>query len=118
MSLHDVAVSNLAPERFAGVLPSQGMDQFRQTIARGHDLLGGRVFWNVNSTARGGGVAEVLRSLIGYVQGAGLAHRWGWVDPGEPAFFALTKRLHNRLHGYPGDGGPLGVAERRLYERL
>jgi trehalose synthase len=94
------------------------MDRFRQTIVRGHELLGGRVFWNVNSTARGGGVAEMLRSLIGYVQGAGLDARWVVVDPGEPAFFDLTKRLHNRLHGYKGDGGPLGEPERRLYERL
>ncbi|MEP6461966.1 MAG: glycosyltransferase, partial [Frankiaceae bacterium] len=31
-------------------------------------------------------------------------------------FFALTKRLHNRLHGALGDGGPLGAAEHELYE--
>ena len=30
----------------------------------------------------------------------------------------MTKRLHNRLHGYPGDGGPLGDAERATYEQV
>src|SRR4051812_28085092 len=118
MPLHDVDVTTLAPERFGEVLPSEGMETFRQTIVRGHELLGGRVFWNVNSTAKGGGVAEMLRSLIGYVRGAGLDARWVVVDPGEAAFFELTKRLHNRLHGYAGDRGPLGESERRLYERL
>ena len=117
MPLHDVTVTPLAPERFGEVLTSEGMDEFRHTLARGHELLGDHVFWNVNSTARGGGVAEMLRSLIGYVQGAGLDARWVVVD-GEPDFFDLTKRLHNRLHGYAGDGGPLGDAERRVYERI
>ena len=35
----------------------------------------------------------------------------------DPDFFRITKRLHNLLHGSPGDGGPLGDAERALYER-
>jgi trehalose synthase len=117
MPLHDVAVTTLAPERFDDVLPSEGMERFRQTMIRGGELLGGHVFWNVNSTARGGGVAEMLRSLIGYVQGAGLDARWVVMD-GEPEFFDLTKRLHNRLHGYRGDGGALGDAERRVYDRI
>jgi trehalose synthase len=36
---------------------------------------------------------------------------------GEPDFFAVTKRIHNHLHGSPGDGGELGEAEREIYER-
>ena len=61
----------------------------------------------MNSTAFGGGVAEMLCSLIGYVRGAGLDGRWVVAD-GDPEFFHITKRLHNRLHGFVGDGGPLG----------
>ena len=70
----------------------------------------------MNSTAFGGGVAEMLRSLIGYARGAGLDGRWVVVE-GDDEFFVLTKRLHNRLHGAQGDGGPLGDAERNTYER-
>ena len=58
----------------------------------------------------------MLRSLIGYTRGAGLDARWV-VVPGDAEFFAVTKRLHNRLHGHTGDGGPLGDAERAAYER-
>jgi trehalose synthase len=116
VSLQDVVVTPLRPGRFSDVLSSEGLAQFEHTIARGRELLGVRTFWNVNSTARGGGVAEMLRPLIGYVRGAGLDARWV-VIPGDPEFFALTKRLHNRLHGYAGDGGPLGDAERAVYER-
>jgi trehalose synthase len=70
----------------------------------------------VNSTAKGGGVVEMLRPLLGYCRGAGVDARW-LVISGQPEFFAVTKRIHNRLHGFAGDGGPLGDAEREVYER-
>lgn len=36
---------------------------------------------------------------------------------GDPEFFDLTKRMHNHLHGFDGDQGGLGDAERGIYER-
>ena len=57
----------------------------------------------------------MLRALLPYVRGAGVDTRWAVINQ-EPEFFVVTKRLHNNLHGDPGDGGPLGPAERRLYE--
>jgi trehalose synthase len=116
MALDDVQVTPLDPERFRDVLSPDGLAAFERTIASGHELLESRTFWNVNSTARGGGVAEMLRSLVGYVRGAGLDARWVTIG-GDQDFFRVTKRLHNRLHGFPGDGGPLGDAEREVYER-
>jgi len=80
-------------------------------------MLRGRVVWNVSSSAIGGGVAEMVRSLLAYARGAGVDARWAVVD-GPPPFFALTKRLHNALHGSAGDGSPLGTEERRLYEAV
>jgi trehalose synthase len=115
MALQDVLVTELDPARFRDVLTSEGLAAFHHTIVRGGELLDGRTLWNVNSTAQGGGVAEMLRSLVGYARGAGLDARWVAVE-GDPAFFQVTKRLHNRLHGHRGDGGPLGVAERALYQ--
>ena len=114
--LDAVEVTPLRPQRFAEVLTGEGFAQFEETIAAAHALLGTRTVWNVNSTARGGGVAEMLRSLIGYVRGAGLDGRWV-VAEGDPEFFRITKRLHNRLHGFTGDGGPLGDEERAAYQR-
>jgi trehalose synthase len=116
MPLETVEVTTLHPERFADVLPPEGLAAFERSMARARELLGSRTIWNVNSTAFGGGVAEMLRSLIGYVRGAGLDGRWVVVE-GDDEFFCITKRLHNRLHGALGDGGPLGDAERIAYER-
>jgi trehalose synthase len=115
VQLEDVAVRPLPPERFDELLHAEGAAGFAHAIERGRALLAGRTFWNVNSTARGGGVAEMLRSLVGYALGAGIDARWT-VVPGDAEFFAVTKRLHNRLHG-ADDGAPLGPDERALYER-
>jgi hypothetical protein len=40
------------------------------------------------------------------------------VIEGDAGFFAITKRIHNGLYGSPGDGGPLGDAERSHYEQV
>ena len=87
------------------------------TIAGAHDALAGRVIVHVNSTSTGGGVAEMLPTLLGYARGSGFDARWQVVE-GTPEFFDVTKRLHNRLHGEPGDGGPLGPDERRVYDEV
>jgi trehalose synthase len=112
VDLVDVPVTSLRLERFGDVLDAAGTERLADTVTRGRALLAGRTVWSVNSTARGGGVAEMLRSLIGYVRGAGIDARWV-VVPGDAAFFAVTKRLHNRLHGVD-DGVAL---DRGVYER-
>jgi trehalose synthase len=71
---------------------------------------------NINSTAAGGGVAEMLATLLGYARGIGLEAEW-LVIAGDPEFFAVTKRIHNGLYGSPGDRGDLGERERAIYER-
>ena len=76
----------------------------------------GHTVWQINATAEGGGVAELLRSCLGYLADDGIATRWLVIDA-DPAFFEITKRIHNRLHGDLGDGGPLGPAERCALRR-
>jgi trehalose synthase len=99
---------------FASAAEPEQYEHFLAAAAEARELFRGRVVWNLNSTPQGGGVAEMLRPLLGYVRGAGIDARW-LVIRGDPAFFRVTKRLHNRLHGEPGDGGVLGPAERDAY---
>ena len=113
-ALTEVPVSSLSPERFESLL-GEGWRTVDEAIEESRRLLKGRVLWNVNSTARGGGVAELLQSLIAYARGAGVDVRWLTIS-GNPDFFRVTKRLHNRLHESEGDGGPLGPDEREIYE--
>lgn len=52
----------------------------------------------VNSTAVGGGVAELLMRLLPLMRGVGLESRWHVMEGG-PDFFDVTKGFHNALHG-------------------
>ena len=60
--------------------------------------LGGVRVLHVNSTASGGGVAELLRSLVPLSNEAGCPTDWRVMEA-EPAFFDVTKALHNGLQG-------------------
>ncbi|MGE5280965.1 MAG: glycosyltransferase [Chloroflexota bacterium] len=107
-------------------IPSHPIERFRDLVddrfpqieavaEEARERFAGRAIWHVSSTARGGGVAEILHSMLPYVRGVGVDTRWAVLRE-EPAFFAVTKRLHNALHEDPGDGGPLGEEERAVYE--
>ncbi|HEX6489396.1 MAG TPA: glycosyltransferase [Candidatus Dormibacteraeota bacterium] len=103
--------------RFETILPQREFADLVRQAEAGRRLLRGRTVWNVNSTARGGGVAEMLGPLLGYARGAGVDGRW-LVVGGEPDFFRVTKRLHNQLHGAKGDGRGLGPTAALVYRRL
>jgi len=116
--VHDVRVLRRPLRRFAEVAGEERaafiVDQLEPQAAA---ALDDRTIVNVNSTASGGGVAEMLRVLLGYVVDAGVEVRW-LVMEGDRPFFVLTKRIHNHLYGSPGDGGPLGPAEHEVYQEI
>ena len=97
----------IGPSRYAQV--ARAADQVRPVLA-------GHTIWNVSSTAAGGGVAEMLQVLVGYVQDLGIAIGW-LVISGDAEFFAITKRLHNEIHGSL-HGAPLGAAEAVHYAQM
>ncbi len=55
---------------------------------------------HVNSTAVGGGVAEILTRLVPMMNELGVRARWDVIKGGEK-FYAITKKMHNALHGVP-----------------
>src|SRR3954470_8976000 len=112
--LREVEIDPIPPERWAEVLPQEAADAVVELAGRGREALEGVTIWNVNSTARGGGGAEMLGPLVSEARGGGVDARWVVIEGDEP-FFRVTKRIHNRLHGQPGDGGPLGDEERAPY---
>ncbi len=112
--MHEVPIAPQIPDGFAGLVDERDQRRYERTLAQAADALRGRTWWHVNSTAEGGGVAELLHALLGYVAGAGIHVRWLVAD-GDPRFFDVTKRIHNRLHGVPGDGGDLGRSARAIY---
>ena len=115
--LQTVPTPPLRPERFREVLTPEQAAEFDRVVREGEKAFAGRVVWNVNSTANGGGVAEMLHSLLSYARGAGVDARWVVIE-GSPDFFRVTKRIHNRLHGATGDGGELDDVEHAIYDAV
>src|SRR5450755_3323012 len=116
-ALTNVPIGAMNLERFGSVLPPEAYERFLRTVQRGREAFDGRVVWNVNSTATGGGVAEMLVSLLAYARGSGIDARWV-VIAGNEDFFALTKRIHNFLHGSSGAGGDLDDDARRVFDEV
>ena len=79
--------------------------------------LRGHTLWQINATDSGGGVSELLRTCLGYLVDDGIEVRWVVIE-GDPDFFDITKRIHNRLHGDLGDAGSLGPDERAHYDEI
>ncbi|HEU5062275.1 MAG TPA: glycosyltransferase [Solirubrobacterales bacterium] len=109
-----VAIEPTPLERFRPLIPDR-YEEIEEAAKRARETFAGRRIWHVSSTAQGGGVAELLRGLLPYTRDAGVDTRWA-VLPETDGFFAVTKRIHNRLHGHEGDGGELGDAARATYE--
>lgn len=67
--------------------------------------LQNKVIQNINSTAVGGGVAEILIRMVPLLRELGIDARWDFIT-GEENFFHVTKKFHNALHGRPEEITP------------
>ena len=113
----EVRIDAIPLNRLASLLDGTRAARLAENTERARLLLAGRTVWNVNATATGGGVAEMLQALLAYCRGAQIEARWLVLD-GTPEFFQFTKRLHNHLHGSDGDGGRVNDGERLVYEDI
>ena len=113
--LEEVYVGTRDLRQFLTVHDQDRVNEALDRAQRLKELIGNHTVWNLNSTAVGGGVAEMLQSMLAFSRGLGIDARWLVIN-GSPEFFQLTKRLHHALHGEAGDGSGLGSAEREIYE--
>src|SRR5688500_5289532 len=98
-ALVDVPIQARSIEAFETVLGASAIAAVVRRRERAREALDGRGVWCVNTTAAGGGVAQMLRSSVAYARGAGVDVRCV-VVPATPAFFPATEQLHYRRHGF------------------
>ena len=116
LELSTLPLSSASIEPYRALLEPAEWDAFRRTMREVAAQLNERTIWNVNSTAHGGGVAEMLTWEIPYERGIGMDTRWLVIE-GDTRFFTFTKRLHALLHGVAADGSTISPAERTEYEQ-
>ncbi len=86
------------------------INDYKEIVGRGTiedlfllaDRLQGKSVQNINSTAVGGGVAEILTRMLPLLRELGVDARWD-VIKGNERFFSTTKKIHNALHGVQVD---------------
>ena len=83
---------------YAPIVGQSRIEELRHLATR----LSGTVVQNINSTATGGGVAEILQRLIPLLHQLGVDARWSVIQ-GDDEFYAITKKFHNALHGNEED---------------
>lgn len=88
-------------------IPIVGEAKVEELLRFGEQLQGLRL-QQINSARQGGGVAEMLISLIPLEESLGLNVTWD-VITGDPAFFTYTKTVHNFLQGKPGSLDLIGA---------
>lgn len=90
--------------RLDDYLPILGAPELEELRALAQRLQGVSVQM-VNSTAVGGGVAEILSRVVPMLQELNLDVRWDVITGGDD-FFEVTKAFHNALHGSPYEAKP------------
>ncbi|MFC7203063.1 glycosyltransferase [Haloferax namakaokahaiae] len=76
-----------------------------------------RKIWMVNSTESGGGVAEMMETVVGLIREVGAEVTWAVMETDESQFFEYTKNIHNLLHG-AGDPDKLQGDAEATYEAV
>jgi trehalose synthase len=84
----------LSLESFRHIVPDKTL---AEVYARARKLYGKHIV-HINSTYQGGGVAEILYSLVQLMNDVGIKTGWRILH-GSPDFFDITKKFHNALQG-------------------
>jgi trehalose synthase len=105
--LQSVYVGKRSLKDYEGVAPQSIIDRLREV---GQQLRGLRVA-HINATAYGGGISELLRSLVPLMNDLGIPTDW-MIIGGDEQFFNITKTMHNALQGA---GHELTEEERAAY---
>ncbi|HEV8565439.1 MAG TPA: glycosyltransferase [Actinomycetota bacterium] len=111
MVLHEIEVQPRKLDDYARDAGDEAVDQLR---AAAEPLRGLRLL-HVNSTAQGGGVAELLWTHVPLTTDLGIETVWAVID-GSEEFFAVTKAMHNGLQGM--DVGWTSGMETIYWERM
>jgi trehalose synthase len=100
--MSEVAIATRIPlDDYAALLGEGEIDELR-VLAK---PLRGRSIEMINSTAVGGGVAEILNRLLPLAEELELNMRWNVMTGGDD-FYGVTKSFHNALHGAPYHADP------------
>ena len=118
--LQPVSVAQKHLSDYASIVGRPLVEEIRERLSR----LEGKRILHLSATAFGGGVSEILYTLVPLMIDVGLECEWQ-VIYGREEFFNATKLMHNALQGAPaaarrrglGDVAALQPDQRRAADR-
>jgi trehalose synthase len=102
---------HLKQRPFAAYKPYVAAELYDEVIGLATGLAGKRIL-QINATADGGGVAEILSATVSILVGLGVEVEWDVLVP-ETGFFNITKTIHN---GLQGNAAELTLEQWELYQ--
>lgn len=88
------ALGTTDPEVYSDIIGKEKIEKLKQRAS----VLQNKSWAHVNSTFSGGGVAEMLKSVVPIAKGLGIDTKWYCIE-GEDDFYSITKRFHNIIQG-------------------
>lgn len=88
------SLEQVSLDMYSDIIGKDEVEEIRKLAS----LLEDRSWYHVNSTFEGGGVAEMLKSVIPITRDLGLKSRWYCIE-GTDDFYSITKRFHNIIQG-------------------
>ena len=117
VSMQEVEVIARSPELLAEILTPSQARVFDAAGRRARSAFGDRTIWHVNATAHGGGVAEMLQTLLAYGRAAQIDNQWRVLD-GSPSSSPSPSGSTTSCTVTSATAAPLGELERACYERV
>jgi trehalose synthase len=88
------ALGFIETEAYTKIIGKQKVEKLKKMA----EVLLDKKWAHVNSTFSGGGVAEMLKSVVPIAKGLGIDTKWYCIE-GENDFYSITKRFHNIIQG-------------------
>ncbi len=115
-ALREVHLAPRAADELGTLIGAARLARFRAAGSALAEVLAGRTVWNVSLDESATGVSELVRSVLGYIAGFGIATRWVVLEP-DAGLRRLARTVRHRLQGFAADA-PVPPEVRATYERF
>jgi len=92
--MYRVSIKDKKLNDYAGIVSEHLLSE----VVEAAEKLRGLRIAHINATPQGGGVAEILKSLVPLMRNVGIDAEWYTLSPNE-SFFRVSKTLHHCLQG-------------------
>jgi len=114
-SFREVRLAVRSPHGLLNLIGPTRVGRFQAAGDALAEGLSGRTVWNVSLDESTTGVGELVRSLLGYIEGFGITSRWLVVEH-DPVLRQLARWIREGLQGFDDGQTPLGADEHADFE--